>query len=278
MTDHLTHLSLFSGIGGFEIASGWAGFETIRQVEINEYCQKILQKNFGDVPRSRDIKNVKGMELVEEVGQPALITAGCPCQPHSIAGCRKGSCDDRDLWPETARCIDEIRPEWFLAENVSGILSTENGQFFGGILRDLASMGYDVAWGSWEAAYVGAPHFRERVFTLAHANCNRCHGTHIPVRQRRQDETTPDSTRGNQGSSYTDLQRLQGHGEYGERTGERTLREGAWETPWYDVAARVCRVDAGAANRVDRITALGNAVVPQQVYPLLQAIAEVAIQ
>ena len=173
MTDNLTHLSLFSGVGGFEIASGWAGFKTIKQVEINDYCNKILQKNFGDVPRSRDVKDVKGLELIEEVGQPALITAGFPCQPHSIAGCRKGSCDDRDLWPETARCINEIKPEWFLAENVSGILSTEDGRFFGGVLRDLASMGYDVAWGSWEAAYVGAPHYRERVFTLAHAQNKR---------------------------------------------------------------------------------------------------------
>ena len=107
------------------------------------------------------------------MSQPTLISGGFPCQPHSCAGKRGASGDERDLWPELRRVICEIKPRWFLGENVAGLRSSEDGRFFGGILRDLAAMGYVVGWGSWEAAGVGAPHHRERIFIVAHSTSER---------------------------------------------------------------------------------------------------------
>jgi site-specific DNA-cytosine methylase len=164
-----THLSLFTGIGGIDLAAEWAGFKTIGQCEINPYCLKVLEKNFPDVKRWNDVKQLTGKEIIQTIGTPTLISGGFPCQPHSAAGKRKASCDDRDLWPEIRRILGQIKPRWFVGENVSGLRSSEKGIFFGKILNDLDSLGYNVAWGSWEAGHLNAPHHRERLFIVAHA-------------------------------------------------------------------------------------------------------------
>lgn len=160
----LTVGSLFSGIGGIDLGLQRAGFEIKWQVEIDEYCQKVLAKHWPDVARYGDIRNV-GKHNLEPVD---LICGGFPCQPHSLAGKRQASDDERDLWSEFYRLICELKPSWILAENVPGLLSSEDGRFFGRILRDLAQERYDAQWQSLPANAFGAPHIRERVFIVAY--------------------------------------------------------------------------------------------------------------
>lgn len=165
----LTHLSLFSGIGGIDLAAEWAGFTTVGQCEWADYPTQVLEKHWPTVPRWRDIRTLTGGDFYARTGleRPTLISGGFPCQPHSVAGKRLASADDRDLWSEYARVIRELRPKWVLAENVPGLLSSESGRFFGRVLRDLANLGYDVGWCVYGAADVGAPHRRNRVFIIA---------------------------------------------------------------------------------------------------------------
>ena len=172
---NLTHLSLFSGIGGLDVAAEMAGFETIGQCEIDDYAFKVLEKNFPGVVRWRDIKDVTAKSFRERTGieSPTVISGGFPCQPHSLAGQRKGSGDERDLWGEFARIICEIKPRWIVGENVTGLLSSEYGRFYGRILRDLVQMGYRVGWCSYPASWVNAPHRRERVFIIAYSDSKR---------------------------------------------------------------------------------------------------------
>lgn len=172
-----THLSLFSGIGGIDLAAEWAGFETIGQVEYAEYQNKVLKKHWPDIPRWKDVRDVTRESIIKRCGRlPNLISGGFPCQPHSVAGKRKASADERDLWGEFARIICDVRPGWVLAENVSGLRSSEDGRFFGRVLRDMAQMGYHVGWGSWGASDIGAPHRRERIFIVANSMQQRGRG------------------------------------------------------------------------------------------------------
>ena len=153
----LTFGSLFSGIGGLDLGLEGAGMRCAWQVEIDDYATKVLARHWPDVPRYRDVRECGAHNLTPV----DLICGGFPCQPHSLAGKRQASADDRDLWGEFARIIRELEPRWVLAENVPGLRSSEAGRFFGRVLRDLAEMGYTVGWGSWEAADAGAPHHRE---------------------------------------------------------------------------------------------------------------------
>jgi len=172
-----THFSLFSGIGGIDLAAEWAGFETIGQVEYAEYQNKVLKKHWPDIPRWKDVRDVTRESIIERCGRlPDLISGGFPCQPHSLAGKRKASADERDLWGEFARIICEVKPGWVLAENVAGLRSSEAGRFFGRVLRDMAEMGYHVGWGSWGASDIGAPHRRERIFIVANSMHQRGRG------------------------------------------------------------------------------------------------------
>jgi len=173
----VNHFSLFTGIGGIDIAAEQAGFTTVGQCEIDEYCNKVLQKHWPDVPRWGDIYQLTGQEIIERCGSITLLSGGFPCQPFSAAGKRKGTDDERHLWPELLRIIREVKPRWFLGENVRGLLSikhTDDEQrVFGTILSDLAEVGYRVGWLCYGAGDVGAPHRRERVFIVAHSESTR---------------------------------------------------------------------------------------------------------
>ena len=120
----MTHGSLFSGIGGFDLAAEWMGWQNIFQVEIEEYCQRLLAQNFPNVERHRDIREFDGKQYA---GRIDIISGGFPCQPFSRAGKRQGKEDPRHLWPQMLRIISEIEPRWVLGENVSGIFSWSGG-------------------------------------------------------------------------------------------------------------------------------------------------------
>ena len=164
----LTVGSLFSGIGGFELGlERTGGFKTVWQCEKDEFCLKVLAKHWPDVKRFTDIKE---MGIEENIPYVDVICGGFPCQPVSCAGKRKGKEDKRWLWPEFYRIVCQVKPRWVLVENVPGLLSADSGRLFAGILRDLASSGYDAEWNIVSAAGVGAPHLRKRVFVVAHSN------------------------------------------------------------------------------------------------------------
>lgn len=161
----MTHGSLFSGIGGFDLAAQWMGWQNVFQVEINEHCQKVLKKNFPTTKKYGDIKEFDGRKYM---GTVDVISGGFPCQPHSKAGKQLGEKDDRDLWSECKRGISEIRPKFALFENVSALLTSDGGRFFNGVLSDLAEIGYDAEWCCLPASVFGAPHIRERIWIISY--------------------------------------------------------------------------------------------------------------
>ena len=150
-------LDLFSGIGGFSLGLERAGMQTVQFVENDPYCQKVLAKNFPDVPIHGDIKTFHYDKPVQ------LISGGFPCQPYSQAGKQRGKEDDRHLWGEYLRIIQEVRPGWIIGENVSGIVNMELDQ----VLSDLESENYSHQSLVIPACAVNAPHRRDRVWIIA---------------------------------------------------------------------------------------------------------------
>jgi DNA (cytosine-5)-methyltransferase 1 len=266
----LTHLSLFTGIGGIDIAAEWAGFETVGQVEWADYPTKVLEKHWPDVPRWRDIREVTYDKFRDRTGLETvdLISGGFPCQPFSVAGKQKGKRDDRYLWPEMCRVIREIKPTYVLGENVPGILRIAGKT----VCEDLEREGYAVTVFNFEAAAVGAKHRRDRVFFVAWNTKGNGGGTFGTIQERQntnaggicQDVADTESKRW----TLRNRERKPGRSRF-EYSGQED-RCNAWA-----VEPNVGRVAHGIPSRVDRLKCLGNAVVPQQVYPILQAIAAI---
>lgn len=163
----LTQLELFAGIGGFGLAGHWAGIKTVCQVEIDPFCQKVLQKNFPNAKRYADVKKFDGKPWR---GTVDIISGGFPCQPYSAAGKRLGKEDERHLWPEMLRIIREVRPRWIVGENVFGLVNWSGGLVFDEVQSDLESEGYEVQAFVLPAAAVNAPHRRDRVWFVAYSN------------------------------------------------------------------------------------------------------------
>lgn len=303
----MTHVSLFSGIGGLDLAAEWAGFETVLFCERDPYCQKVLRKHWPDVPIIEDIREVKSESVREPVD---VISGGFPCQPFSNAGKRRGTADDRFLWPEMLRVISEIKPRFVVAENVPGLLSIDAGLVFERVLSEMESIGYEVLPLHYPAAGVGAPHKRDRVFIIAHVDDSEGRGCGFLHPENIGQASGNVNALGDASKICADVpdalllnDDLGGHGAgeiCGERSGQADIsgRENVADTDtarlerkvstgsrpgksgllakcdWWDIEPDVGRVAHGVPSRVDRLRALGNSVVPQQAYPIFKAIAE----
>lgn len=225
----LTFGSLFAGIGGIDLGLERAGMRCAWQVEIDEYCQKVLTKHWPDVPKYRDVRSVGAHNLASV----DLIAGGFPCPDISEAGRGAGLDGERSgLWFEFLRIICELRPRYALVENVSALLTRGMGTIIGG----LAEIGYDTEWQSIPAAALGAPHFRERVLLVAYPK--RKPRTSRPVICKEPHQA------GHEAPPWSSW-----------RAASAALRR--------ETIACLCRDDDGVPHRVDRLRGLGNAVVPQ---------------
>jgi DNA (cytosine-5)-methyltransferase 1 len=265
--------SLFAGIGGIDLGLERAGWECRWQVEIDDFCRKVLTKHWPDVPKYSDIKEIDGHEL-QAVD---LIAGGFPCQPVSLAGKRKAQEDERWLWHEFARIIGRVRPRMVLAENVPGLRS----KGFGDVLRDLARLGYDAEWACIPAAAFGAPHLRYRLFIVAYARSIEYEGAGDED-QRQTAARLPQTVVADALGVGSELRQAEGRRQGGftgsggavpdadeggclGRSGK--FREAGRGEPSdcgrWAVEPAVGRVAYGVPGRVDRLKGLGNAVVPQ---------------
>jgi len=169
----MRHGSLFSGIGGFDLAATWMGWVNVFQCEKEEFCQRVLRFYW---PNARLYGNVREFDATVFRGAIDVLSGGFPCQPFSVAGKRKGTADDRYLWPEMCRVINEVRPRWVVCENVLGLLNWRRGMVFEQMQADLEAAGYEVWAYILPAAGVGAPHRRDRVWIVAYTRGDGCGG------------------------------------------------------------------------------------------------------
>jgi DNA (cytosine-5)-methyltransferase 1 len=263
----MKHLDLFSGIGGFALAAQRTWGEDHKIVsfcEIDKFCQKVLKKHWPDTPIISDIKELKANDRTVE-----LVTGGFPCQPFSVAGKRKGKEDDRYLWPEMVRVIEEFQPRWVIGENVTGIINME----LGNCISDLEDAGYDCEAIIIPACAVDAKHRRDRVWILA----NSGHGSNrADARETEEKDQVPKVHRekgcsGMLGGTGSRRKVLADHAN----SRVEDMRERQESTVIWLPEPDVDRVDNGVSHRMDRLRALGNAIVPQVAQVIMQNIKEI---
>ena len=238
-------IDLFSGIGGFALAAYWAGlrFDKHYFSEIDNYAVQVYSKHFPDAEQLGDIRNVDYKKLPKG---DYIVAGGFPCQPHSQTGKRKGSEDERDLWPECRRMLRELQPRIALFENVPGLFTspggTRKGEFFNGVLSDITASGYDSEWDVISAEEVGANHKRERVWIVAYARC------------RRWDRLDKDKKNG-----YPKIN-MEKYSNW--ETSEESILRFYMDRVFHNPNSGVCRNDDGLSEGMDRLRCLGNAIVP----------------
>ena len=242
----MRHLDLFSGIGGFALAARWVGIETVAFCEIEEFPRKVLAKNFPGITIHPDIRDLDGSKY-EGID---LITGGYPCQPFSVAGKRKGTEDDRHLWPEMRRVIAQARPAWVVCENVVGHITMGLDQ----VLTDLEADGYASRAFVIPACAKDASHQRDRVWIIGHSDGVDATGSKRPGR-----------------SDICTEKRNIAQGKQ-ERRDRIVKLEPRAVTPRPATYTRALRELDGIPDRVDRLKSLGNAIVPQVAYEILRNI------
>ena len=293
----MNHGSLFSGIGGFDLAAQWMGWDNVFHVEWNPWCRKVLEHHF---PNSESFTDVRQFDGSAWRGRVDIISGGFPCQPYSSAGKRLGKDDERHLWPEMLRIIREAAPAYVVGENVRGLTNWNGGVVFEEVCADLEAAGYEVWTGILPAAGVGAPHRRDRVWFVAHAhsgadvrtpgrNAGTGTGEGIPERHevRIPDQSGDVWDAANADSDGVSRQPVdvrtsknprQRRENFAENGNLRDFR--VWES--FPTESPVCGGNDGISRELDGITfskwrnesikAYGNAIVPQVAYQIFQAI------
>ena len=300
----MRHGSLFSGIGGFDLASEWMGWENVFHCEWNEFGKKVLHHYW---PNAESFDDITKTDFTKYANTIDILTGGFPCQPYSQAGQRKGKEDERHLWPEMLRAIREIKPKYIVGENVFGLLNWNGGMVFDEVHSDLEFEGYEVQAVVIPAAAVNAPHGRDRVWFVA---------TNTQFKSTGSDGGTNDETEGNirRGNEGDVLGTLRGDGNVTNSTGKglqggqeinrwgKHNQEGSsvrnefrangtsndryprieWEK--FPTQPPICGGDDGLPTELDGITfskwrnesikAYGNAIVPQVAYEIFKAIQE----
>ena len=297
-------LDLFSGIGGFSLGLESTGyFETIAFCEKDEFCQKVLQKNFKNIPIEGEIRNVKG-----EKYQADVVTGGFPCQPFSVAGKRKGTDDDRYLWDETIRVVRECKPKYFIGENVEGLINIQEGMVLRQVQTDLEKEGFEVQCLVIPASGIGAWHQRKRVWiigcnvsnsdsrmrrrwgTIGESGTNEIWGFYSSEKKQSSNDIRSKTIgcddifrkENVQDSNSFGLQghRLQPNNLQKENSTRKIFNSSIKEQQtWWETQSELCGVPNGVSYELDkdrakRVKALGNSIVPQIARELGLAILE----
>ena len=271
----MAHVDLCSGIGGFALGFEWAELsKPVLFCDIEPWSRQILAKHWPDVPIAEDVKELANdpTRIIHAIGdRPSILTAGYPCQPFSQAGQRRGSEDDRHIWPEIFSIVQQVRPDWIVCENVSGHITMGLDE----VLSDLADKAnYAVQTFHLGAVSVDAPHRRMRLWIVARnvADANRLNRRTVQEPQgRRKENPIKRQSPSNSSSDVADAQskRLEGYGRRGELGRERDRRRvptqssGEKRSNTWKPEPPVGRVANGIPRRVDRLKGLGNAIVPQ---------------
>lgn len=294
----MNHGSLFSGIGGFDLAAEWMGWANVFHVERDPFCQQVLRHHF---PKSDSHEDIKEFDGTAYAGRVNIISGGFPCQPFSAAGKRGGTSDDRYLWPEMFRIIREARPTYVVAENVRGLISWNDGLVLDTVCADLEGEGYEVFSVVLPAASVNAPHRRDRIWIVAnrnHAGSRDAvrtdgNGTQEVGKGTQEPEYRTDGINGyaTNANGYglqrcistdIDIQPPSSKKLAQERIRNATKSQVQFED--FPTVAPVCGGDDGLPQRLDGITfpkwrresikAYGNAIVPQVAYQIFRAIEQ----
>ncbi len=288
----MTHGSLFSGIGGFDLAAEWMGWENKFHCEWNPFGQKVLHHYF---PNAEQFTDITKSDFTKYANKIDILTGGFPCQPYSSAGKRLGKEDDRHLFPEMLRAIREIQPRWVVGENVLGLVNWNGGLVFNEVQTDLEAEGYEVQPYVLPAVSINAPHRRDRVWFVAYSKRTRLE--HWNETRNLSSEERKTSKKGSKSSNEF---KTDGNGERNAadtngiglwRKGNR-IRESRfigkdrkrsdWEN--FPTVSPIRNGNDGISNRLDSITfpkwrtesikAGGNAVVPQVVYQIFKTIEQ----
>jgi DNA (cytosine-5)-methyltransferase 1 len=253
-----THLGLFEGIGGFSLAARWMGWKTLAWCEWNEFGQRILKHHFPNAEGFGDITKTDFTKYANEID---ILTGGFPCQPFSTAGKRKGTQDERYLWHEMLRAIQEIKPKYVIAENVYGITNIDGGLVFEQVCLDLEAKGYEVQPFIIPACAKNAPHRRDRVWFVAYNSNRRIKEMYQRSKHKNKTEF---------------ITKTKTH--FRERN-ERSI-ESQWQN--FPTQSPICGGDDGLPTELDGITfskcrtesikAFGNAIVPQVAYEIFKSL------
>jgi DNA (cytosine-5)-methyltransferase 1 len=290
----MTHGSLFSGIGGFDLAAEWMGWENKFHCEWNEFGQKILNYYWPDAELFTDITKSDFTKYANTID---ILTGGFPCQPYSSAGKRLGKEDERHLWPEMLRAIREIAPRYVVGENVRGLTNWNGGMVFDEVCADLENLGYQVAPFIIPASAVNAPHQRERIwFVAANSNSIRQHECECDNEEQSSqrgfnalnnfsplydDKTNPQHTlcERQEWGLYAKQSEIPIWNQSNKRNA-RSMQSTSWQN--FPTQPPVCGGNDGLSTELDGITfskwrkesikAYGNAIVPQIVYEIFKAI------
>lgn len=293
----LKHGSLFSGIGGFDLAAEWAGWENIFHCEWNEFGQKVLKHHF---PKSISYADITKTDFSIHRGNIDIISGGFPCQPYSTAGKRLGKADERHLFPEMLRCIKEVKPRWVVGENVRGLVNWNDGLVFHEVYDDLERQGYEVQSFLIPAASVNAPHQRYRVWFVAYSNDKQIkHSNNGRSEQKESDlwgehEGNVSSTLYSNDATNSDSERCEWGCKVRQKNNKYWENSKLWETTtkynsrnWWEnfpTQSPICGRNDGIPRELDSITfskwrnqsikAYGNAIVPQVAFQIFKAINE----